>query len=115
MLSGGQKQRISLARALIRPKPILVLDDVLSAVDYETERRLLASIYSAEGVKSLIIVSHRVKALQRADKILVFEKGKVVDHGTHEELVLRPGYYRDTWELQNALDETAPGDPETER
>lgn len=100
MLSGGQKQRISLARAMLAPCDVLILDNVLSAVDYDTERYLLNQIYKRRHARGLIIVSHRATALQYADNILVLNEGKMVDQGTHEELITRPGHYQQTWNLQ---------------
>ncbi len=100
MLSGGQKQRISLARAMMASFDLLILDNILSAVDFETERFLLEQIHRRKTARSLLIVSHRVQALESADMILVFESGSISDYGTHKELIQRPGLYRDTWELQ---------------
>lgn len=102
MLSGGQKQRISLARSMMEPCDLLILDNVLSAVDYETERFLLGEILKRKHSRSLLIVSHRVQALEGADLILVLDEGNLVDQGTHDELIGRPGLYRQTWELQKA-------------
>lgn len=102
MLSGGQKQRISLARSMMEPCDLLILDNVLSAVDYETERFLLGEILKRKHSRSLLIVSHRVQALEGADLILVLDEGNMVDQGTHNELIGRPGLYRQTWELQKA-------------
>lgn len=118
MLSGGQKQRISLARAMTEPCDLLILDNVLSAVDYETERFLLREIHQllrpdAEGkplVQALLIVSHRVTSMEQADRILVLDKGRIVDQGTHSELLRRPGYYQEMWRLQN--ENPAPETPE---
>ncbi|MAJ29740.1 MAG: ABC transporter ATP-binding protein [Gammaproteobacteria bacterium] len=109
MLSGGQKQRISLARAILKPCNLLILDNVLSAVDYETERFLLQEIHNLlkpkNGMKamagSLLIVSHRVTSMEQADWILVLDEGKIVDQGVHTELIKRSGYYNKMWELQN--------------
>jgi len=101
MLSGGQKQRISLARSMIASYDLLILDNILSAVDYETEHLLLKHIHKRQTSRSLLIVSHRVRALENADQILVLEKGEIADQGTHEELINRPGLYRETWELQH--------------
>lgn len=102
MLSGGQKQRISLARSMMEPCDLLILDNILSAVDYETERFLLGEILKRRHSRSLLIVSHRVQALEDADLILVLEGGHLVEQGTHEQLISRPGLYRQTWELQKA-------------
>ncbi|MGK5095383.1 ABC transporter ATP-binding protein [Deltaproteobacteria bacterium TL4] len=101
MLSGGQKQRLSLARALAAPCDLLILDNVLSAVDYETERFLLKQIFKKQHARCMLIVSHRATALEKANHILVLDEGKIVDQGTHAELVNRPGYYQETWLLQN--------------
>ena len=109
MLSGGQKQRISLARAMLKPCDLLILDNVLSAVDYETERHLLREIYKLlkpennkpAQAKSIMIVSHRVTSMGQADWILVLDEGQIVDQGLHVELIKRPGYYQQMWELQN--------------
>ena len=109
MLSGGQKQRISLARAMLKPCDLLILDNVLSAVDYETERHLLREIYKLlkpetnrpAQAKSILIVSHRVTSMGQADWILVLDEGQIVDEGRHTDLIKRPGYYQQMWELQN--------------
>ena len=103
MLSGGQKQRISLARAMTAPCDLLILDNVLSAVDAETESFLLKQILRKQHARSLLIVSHRAKTMEKADLILVLDEGKIVDQGVHQELLARPGYYRETWLLQNEM------------
>ncbi|MBF0286658.1 MAG: ABC transporter ATP-binding protein [SAR324 cluster bacterium] len=103
MLSGGQKQRISLARAMIAHCDLLILDNVLSAVDAETESFLLQQILRKQHAQSLLIVSHRAKSMEKADWILILEDGKIVDQGTHSELLGRPGYYQKTWMLQNEM------------
>jgi len=103
MLSGGQRQRVSLARGLHRSYDLLLLDDVISAVDHETERRLIETIRAAgtsEGSSSrtqptTIIVSHRISALAHADKILVLDNGRLVAVGDHETLANTPGPYRE--------------------
>ena len=100
MLSGGQKQRISLARAMADECDLLILDNVLSAVDYDTERFLLDQIYLRKHAHSVLIVSHRTTALKNADHILVLQEGKIVDQGTHEELIQRTGFYQETYQLQ---------------
>lgn len=99
-LSGGQKQRIALARALLRPCDLLILDEVLSAVDHETERYLIRRIYDFRQARSLLIVSHRISALERADRIVVLDAGRVADIGPHAELIRRDGLYRRAWLLQ---------------
>lgn len=101
MLSGGQRQRIALARALIKPAHIIVLDDVLSAVDHETEKAILANLREFAAEKAYIIASHRISAIQWADEILVLDEGRVADRGTHEELIERQGFYRDIFRYQS--------------
>ena len=103
MLSGGQRQRIALARGLIRTPKLLILDDVLSAVDHRTEHELIRTLRDSGTSPTTIIVAHRISALQHAESIVVLEHGRVVDQGTHEELVQRPGLYRDTWSKQREV------------
>ena len=99
-LSGGQKQRTSIARALIRDPRILIFDDALSAVDTATERNILRSLRERQGDHTLVIVSHRLSAVQDADLILVMEHGEIVQRGSHEALVEEPGLYADLYEKQ---------------
>ncbi len=94
-LSGGQKQRASMARALIRNPRILLLDDALSAVDMGTERRILEHLRARQGRQTLVIVSHRISAVQEADLILVMEQGRIVERGTHQTLIDSGGLYAD--------------------
>ena len=107
MLSGGQKQRLSIARALLTPSDLIIMDNVLSAVDYETERTILKGVFNRIQGQSLLVVSHRVSALEYMDKILVLEQGEIVARGTHAELLESSYYYRQTWELQQHETETA--------
>lgn len=101
MLSGGQRQRMALARALLKPANIIVLDDVLSAVDHETEKLILENLREYASEKAFIIASHRVSAIQWADEILVMNEGQIVDRGTHGDLCDRPGFYRDIYNYQS--------------
>lgn len=98
-LSGGQRQRVALARGLLRPASVVLLDDVLSAVDHHTEGELLTMLRTRTDA-TRIIVSHRLSALVHTDKILVLDGGRLVDEGTHAELIGRAGPYRDAWEGQ---------------
>jgi ATP-binding cassette subfamily B protein len=99
-LSGGQKQRVSIARALIKEPEILILDDCLSAVDTETEEIILNNLFKISKNKTTIIVSHRISSVKNADSILVLEKGKVIQQGTHTELIKIDGYYKELYEQQ---------------
>ena len=99
-LSGGQKQRVAFARAILRPCDLLILDDVLSAVDHDTERFLVDRIHSLGRARSILVVSHRVSVLERADRVVVLERGRVVDEGRHDELAARDGPYREAWRRQ---------------
>jgi len=100
-LSGGQRQRTALARGLGRDGVLLMLDDVLSAVDHHTEQELLGSLASGQHVPTTAIVANRLSAILHADIIVVLEGGRVVDSGTHAELITRPGPYRETWLRQS--------------
>jgi len=93
-LSGGQKQRISIARAIIKAPKILLFDDCLSAVDTETEEKILKNLKKISEGKTSIIVSHRVSSAKNADKIIVFDDGEIVQKGTHETLIKVDGYYK---------------------
>ncbi len=99
-LSGGQKQRIALARALLADPQILVMDDSLSAVDSETEERILASLRKTRAGKTTVIVSNRVSVIRDSDLILVLEGGRVTQQGRHEELFKRPGLYQTLARIQ---------------
>ena len=96
-LSGGQKQRVAFARAILRPCELLILDDVLSAVDHDTERVLVERIHALTEARSILVVSHRVSVLERADRVVVLERGRVVDEGHHRDLAARAGPYREAW------------------
>ena len=96
-LSGGQKQRVSIARALIKDAPVLLLDDCLSAVDTETEEAILNNLLDFCRNKTTIIVSHRVSSAKNADKIIILEDGEILQQGTHNQLVNEAGYYKELY------------------
>ncbi len=99
-LSGGQKQRVSIARALIKEAPVLLLDDSLSAVDTETEEAILRNLGKATQNKTTLIVTHRISAARNADKIIVLDQGEIIEKGTHNELLSLNGYYKELYEKQ---------------
>jgi len=101
-LSGGQKQRVSIARAMLKAPNILVLDDCLSAVDTNTEQEILFNLQRYMEGRTTIIISHRVSSVKMCDKILVLEKGRVAEYGTHNELISAKSHYRDMYEMQLA-------------
>jgi ATP-binding cassette subfamily B protein len=106
-LSGGQRQRAALARALARKPAILVLDDALSAVDTETEAAILSELEAALAHTTVLLISHRVSTLRRAHTIVVLDKGRVVERGTHDALVAHGGLYADLERRQRLASELA--------
>ena len=99
-MSGGQRQRVALARALARKPEILLMDEVTSEIDVETEREILYSIIRIRANKTTLIAAHRISAIKNADEIIVLSAGKVVERGTHDELVEMNGFYRRLWAMQ---------------
>lgn len=99
-MSGGQKQRLSIARAIIKNPQILLFDDSLSAVDTETEERILQNLNRISKDKTTIIVGHRISSVKNASKIIVLEEGRIIQQGSHEELVETPGYYKELYAKQ---------------
>ena len=99
-LSGGQKQRVAIARMLTQNAPVMIFDDSLSAVDAETDAKIRQQLKEKMGSATTILISHRITTLMQADRILVLDNGRVADLGTHEEMIARPGIYRDIYEIQ---------------
>ncbi len=106
ILSGGQKQRIAIARALLSNAPILVLDDPISQVDVETGQKIIAAIRQIRRFKTIIIVSHRISAVSFADQILSLDSGRVIEAGTHADLIDNNLYYAHTYQLQQIEEDT---------
>lgn len=99
-LSGGQKQRVSIARAILKAPPLLIFDDCLSAVDTETEEAILNNLKKLIEQSTSLIISHRVSSVKNADHILVLENGKVIESGSHKDLMELGGYYQQMYEQQ---------------
>jgi ATP-binding cassette subfamily B multidrug efflux pump len=99
-LSGGQKQRVSLARALVRQADLFLLDDCLSAVDAETEQKIIEKLKAHLKGKTAIIVSHRIAPLQFTDEVLVLDEGSIIQKGTHDSLLTEAGLYRQLYDRQ---------------
>ena len=112
-LSGGQKQRVGLARALLRDTPVLILDDALSAVDTETERRILTRLQDRLRQASCLIIANRISALQTCDEILVLDDGHVAERGTHAELIRGNGLYAEIAQKQSEDEAAASPDSDT--
>lgn len=108
--SGGERQRIAIARALLRNPQVLILDEALSALDGETEAEVLQSLLVDSPHRTVILVSHRLTTIQRSDHIIVLDRGRVVDQGTHEELLGRRGRYRELFSTQVGLSEVKASD-----
>ncbi|WP_218280854.1 ATP-binding cassette domain-containing protein [Verrucomicrobium spinosum] len=101
-LSGGQRQRVALARALLRETPVLLLDDALSAVDAETETNILQALRSRHGQRTTLVIAHRLSTLAHADRVIVLDKGRIIQEGQPEDLLKQEGLYRRLWTIQNA-------------
>lgn len=104
-LSGGQKQRIAIARMLLQKAPVMVFDDSLSAVDAETDAKIRGALLAEGEGRTLILISHRVTTLMQCDRILVLDKGRVADMGSHAQLISRPGIYKEIYDIQMSRDD----------
>ncbi|MBF0210170.1 MAG: ABC transporter ATP-binding protein [Desulfamplus sp.] len=109
MLSGGQKQRIAIARAFLKVSPILILDDPISQVDMQTASKIIKIVESLAGKVTVLVASHRFSIFKRADHIIVLDKGRVVEKGTHGYLVDKNGYYSRAWQMQDSDDDLKRG------
>ncbi|UZR94966.1 ABC transporter ATP-binding protein [Chondrinema litorale] len=102
-LSGGQRQRISIARAILKDAPILILDEATSSVDTETERAIQENIYQLVAGKTALIIAHRLSTIRHADKILVLKEGEIIESGTHDTLLEQKGLYAELWNVQTGI------------
>ncbi|HNG63626.1 MAG TPA: ATP-binding cassette domain-containing protein, partial [Ferruginibacter sp.] len=107
-LSGGQKQRISIARALVKDPRIVIFDDCLSAVDARTEKEIIGNLYQYLNDKTAIIITHRIFSLFEFDTIVVIDEGRIVEQGTHAELIGQKGYYADMYARQQEQERESP-------
>lgn len=103
-LSGGQKQRVSIARAILRKSPIIILDEATASVDVETEKQIQQAINAIAGKRTIFAIAHRLSTIHNADLILVIDEGKIAEAGTHEELVNKGGIYARMNQIQSMLD-----------
>ncbi|MCK6491083.1 MAG: ATP-binding cassette domain-containing protein, partial [Planctomycetes bacterium] len=105
-LSGGQRQRLGIARALLMTPRLLVLDDCLSAVDALKEREVLQNLRAARASRTAVVIAHRISAVRDADHIIVLDRGRVVERGTHASLAAGGGLYQRLWDLQRSAEES---------
>ncbi len=103
-LSGGQKQRIAIARTILKDPKILILDDSTSAVDAETEDQIRAALNNLMVGRTTFLIAHRIQSLIKADQILVFKEGEIIQRGKHKDLIEEPGFYKHVFELQNKIE-----------
>ena len=100
LLSGGQRQRLAIARALLKNAPLLILDEATSALDTESERHIQAALDHAVQGRTTIVIAHRLSTIEKADLILVMDQGRIVERGTHQQLLAENGYYSRLHETQ---------------
>ena len=100
-LSGGEKQRVAIARAILKKPAIMVFDEATSSLDSRAEQRILQAMEGVRGNYTSVVIAHRLSTVVDADQILVLDRGRIVEHGTHQDLLVKNGHYADLWELQN--------------
>ena len=106
LLSGGQRQRLAIARALLKNAPILILDEATSALDTESERQVQMALEQLMANRTTFVIAHRLSTIENADKIVVMHDGRVVEVGSHKELLAKGGHYAALYELQFGENET---------
>jgi subfamily B ATP-binding cassette protein MsbA len=106
-LSGGQRQRLAIARALLKNAPVLILDEATSALDSESERQVQAALETLMRGRTTIVIAHRLSTIERAERIVVLERGRVAETGTHSELIARNGVYANLYRIQYAVERAA--------
>ncbi len=99
-LSGGQRQRIAIARAILKDAPILILDEATSALDSVTEKKIQQGLDYLMRDKTVVVVAHRLSTISHMDRILVFDEGKIIEDGSHNDLLRRNGHYAHLWNMQ---------------
>ena len=99
-LSGGERQRLTIARAVVKNPPILILDEATSSLDTESERLVQDAINNMMQNRTSIVIAHRLSTIRHADEIIVLQKGKIVERGTHDQLIIQNGFYRKLVEMQ---------------
>jgi subfamily B ATP-binding cassette protein MsbA len=107
-LSGGQRQRIAIARALLKDAPILILDEATSALDTQSERHVQAALETLMQGRTTLVIAHRLSTIERADRIVVLHQGRIVEIGSHAELLAHNGHYARLYQLQFAEGEITP-------
>src|SRR5690606_25133871 len=110
-LSGGEKQRVAIARTILKRPPILVFDEATSSLDSHSEKLILQAIKEIAVKHTSLVIAHRLSTIVDADKIVVLDKGQVVEEGTHDELLRRKGRYAHLWQVQQSEEEAATTEP----